>query len=691
MTYTLIVTEKPSAAKRIASALSQGEVEKKGGKGTSYYVIHRDGKEFVIAPAVGHLFVLDEKNSGARWEYPVFSVEWTPTYTRKGSEWAKKYFDSMKKVAEGASEFISACDYDIEGSVIAFNILKHIAGVEDGKRMKFSTLTTPDLLNAYDTMTEHLDFPQIEAGLTRHQLDWYFGVNMSRALTLSLEKAGGFRTLSTGRVQGPTLALLLKREEEIASFRPQPYWEVELKGDVKEGDITAYHEEGKFWKKDSAEKVMETCKGRDGKVSSIEKKKQQYYPPTPFDLTTLQRESYSLFGFSPKITLEIAQSLYEQAVISYPRTSSQKLPPAIGYKTILKKLAASIEYSDLCERLLKKEKLWPNQGKKDDPAHPAIFPTGNRSKEMNGYQKKLYDLIVKRFLATFSDPSIRESVKATIAVENENFSANGVTTLEQGWMEFYAPYTRIKEFLLPVMEEGETVNVKKLTMLEKETQPPSRYSQASILKTMEDLGLGTKATRANILDTLYERGYIKDKAIAVTELGSAVVKSLEKHCPEIISVDLTRRFEEDMEKVMTGEKKRNDIIKSAEDELSKILAKFKSEEAQVGEEIKSAVAEYEKIKNNVGACPKCKKGSMMVIHSQKTGKRFVGCNNYPDCRNSKPLPQKGSLSVVSQKCQCGLNLVEVKSKGRRPWKMCIEHGFDYSKKDFKKASEKDST
>jgi DNA topoisomerase-1 len=689
MPYTLVVTEKPSAARRIASALAEGTPEKKGRRGTPYYSINRGGKELLVVPAVGHLFVLDEKNGGLKWEYPAFDIEWKPTYTRKGSEWAKKYFDSMEKLAKGADDFISACDYDVEGSVIAFNILRFIAGVEDGKRMKFSTLTTPDLLRAYDTMSEHLDFPQIEAGLTRHQLDWYFGVNMSRALTISLEKSGAYKTLSTGRVQGPTLQLLLKREEVISAFRPRPYWELELKCTVNGEELTALHAAGKFWDKEAAERVLEKCKDKDGTVASISKEEQQYYPPVPFDLTTLQRESYGLFGFSPKTTLDIAQTLYEQALISYPRTGSQKLPPTIGYKSILKRLEGNVEYSELCGKILKKEKLWPRQGKKEDPAHPAIFPTGNPPKKVNSYQKKLYDLIVKRFLATFSDPAVRESVKATVIIRDEEFVASGATTIEKGWMEFYEPYVRIKEVKVPEMHENDHVKNEKLTMHEKETQPPKRYTQASVLKEMEDLGLGTKGTRANILDTLYTRGYIKERSIVVTELGKAVVKALEKHCPEIVSVELTRRFDEDMEKVQAGEKRREDILKDAENELMKILEKFRAEEKEIGEEIKEAVQKYEEEENNLGPCPKCGKGRIMVIRSQKTGKRFAGCNNYPECSNSYPLPQKGTLSVVSKKCHCGLSLVEVKTKGRRPWKLCVEHGFDYNKKDGRKAGEKE--
>ena len=686
MPYTLIVTEKPSAAKRIASALSEGEPEKKGGRGVTYYRIERGGREMLVVPAVGHLFVLDEKQRMLKWDYPVFSVEWKPTYTRKGNEWAKKYFDCMEKAARGAEDFVSACDYDTEGSVIAYNIIRLMGGAKEGRRMKFSTLTTPDLLKAYDEMSPTLDFPRIEAGLARHQLDWYFGVNMSRALTLSLEKGGSFRTLSTGRVQGPTLELMVRREEEIEKFRNKhpDLDEEQAKGE----DITASHAEGRFWEKGKAESALARCSGKDGTVESVEKKEQSYYPPVPFDLTTLQRESYGLFGYSPKMTLEVAQTLYEQALISYPRTSSQKLPPTIGYKSIITKLSGQKWYEGLCGKLLKKEKLWPRQGKKEDPAHPAIFPTGSKPKTLNAYQKKLYDLIVKRFLATFSEPSVRQAVRAVIDVGGEKFVANGIVTLKPGWMEFYEPYNRSKEVVLPEMAKGDEVRVEKIDMQEKETQPPSRYSQASILKEMEDLGLGTKATRANILDTLYERGYIKERSIVVTGLGKAVVKALEKHCPEIVSVDLTRRFEEDMEKIEGGHKTREGVVDAAEQELKTVLEKFKKEENEVGSEINEALKEYEKEQNTVGRCNKCGKGNIMIIRSQKTGKRFAGCNNYPSCRNSFPVPQKGFLTVLEKSCRCGLNLIEIKSKGRRPWKLCVEHGFDYAdKKEIKKASE----
>ncbi|NIO20655.1 MAG: DNA topoisomerase I [Candidatus Aenigmarchaeota archaeon] len=681
MPYTLIIAEKPSAAERIANALADDKAEKIGKSGIFHFRLKHGGKEIVVVPAVGHLFVLDQKGSNTKWTYPVFDVYWKPTFENKNSLWAKKYYNNIVKLAKGAKEYVSACDYDIEGSTIAYNILRFICGVEDGKRMKFSTLTKSDLLDAYKKASLHLDFPQVEAGLTRHTLDFLWGINLSRALTLALEKAGGYWTLSAGRVQGPTLNILEEREKEIEKFVPELFWELELYGIINGEEILALHEGGKFWEKEQAENILNKCKGKKAKVESIEKRMVKQPPPVPFDLTTLQRDAFQNFGYSPKMTLDIAQSLYEQALISYPRTSSQKLPTKLGLKNIIEKISRQKTYSKLCGKLIEKGRFFPKEGKKDDPAHPSIFPTGHLPKKLNSYQSRIYDLIVRRFLSTFADPALREHVTAVMDVNGEKFKIFGMTTLKPEWMEFYGKYAKFKEQALPKMNKGDVIENPEVRMNEKETTPPNRYSQASILKIMEDLGLGTKATRAQILHTLYEREYIREKSIKVTALGSAVVDALKKHCPEIISEELTRNFEKDMELIQGGKGKREKIVKSAEEELKRILTKFKEHEIHIGSELKEGVREFEEIEHFIGVCPECK-GELRIIRSHATHKRFVGCSGYPKCKHGFPLPQKGKLTVLEEKCEnCGLNIVQVKQFKRRPWKLCVKCGFVIKKKD----------
>ncbi|MEE9406421.1 MAG: DNA topoisomerase, partial [Candidatus Aenigmarchaeota archaeon] len=401
---------------------------------------------------------------------------------------------------------------------------------------------------------------------------------------------------------------------------------------------------------------------------------QQQSVPFPFDLTTMQREAHKLFGYSPKQTLDIAQSLYEHAYISYPRTSSQKLPANIGYKTIITQLSEQPEYAKLCEKLIKRASLKPNEGKKEDPAHPAIFPTGQMPKTLNQWQKKIYDLIVKRFLATFADPAVREHMKVVLDIEEEEFASHGVRTVKANWIDFYKPYAKFKEQTLPQMKEGEVVEVKKLGMLDKETQPPNRLTQASVLKEMETNNLGTKATRAHIIHTLYDRGYIKEESIMVTKLGDIVIAALKEYCPEILSADMTKEMEKDMELIREGKKKKEDVLEAAKKGLKAHLEKFKKHEKDIGQKLFKNMMEVIKEETTIGTCLKCKKD--LVIRHSRAGKRFVGCMGYPKCTETFSLPHFGKLTILSETCKkCGLSVVLVRAPRKRPWKLCVHCGF----------------
>ncbi|UCG95875.1 MAG: DNA topoisomerase I [archaeon] len=684
---TLIISEKPKAAERIASALSDGHLEKgKRGKAV-WFEIMVDGKRVLVVPAVGHLYNLKQKGDG-KWTYPVFETEWVPSYeVSKNSAFSKAYLYNFKKLSGEADDFIVATDYDSEGSVIGYNILRFVCGTENAKRMKFSTLTAVELRESYRKASPKLDFPQIEAGIVRHKLDWLYGINTSRALTLAIKKASNyFKILSTGRIQGPALKIVARREKEIRKFVPKPFWELEaeLKAEEK---ILAKHKEGKFWEKGLAEEIKKRCEGGKAVVSDISKKKYKHNPPHPFDLTALQTEAHSSFGFNPKQTLEVAQSLYDSGLISYPRTSSQKLPARLGLKNIVQKIGQQKAYRELAEKVLK-GKLKPNEGKKDDPAHPSIFPTGETPKKMNKWEKKLYDMIVRRFLAVFGEPAVRETIDVVFDINSELFVAKGKRTLEKNWIEFYEKYVNYEEQLLPPMKKGDVLDVLKVVLLEKETQPPNRYNQASLLKELEKLNLGTKATRAHIIHTLYERGYVRGNQIEVTELGFAVVDTLEKYCPEMLSEELTKEFEEDMDEVEKGLCKKEKIIERAIKTLSKILGNFKENELKIGEELQEALIKTRNDAYVLGECPKCGH-NLRIIISRASKKRFVGCEGYKEgCRESFPLPQSGKIEHSGKCKECGLPVIKVIRKGRRPYTMCIDpkcpSKADWNKKPRKK-------
>ncbi|MFQ5475240.1 MAG: DNA topoisomerase, partial [Candidatus Nanoarchaeia archaeon] len=246
MPYELIVTEKPSAAKKIAEALDNGKPVKENNKGVPYYKVTHGNKDIIVTCAVGHLYSVAEKNKG-KWTYPVFEIEWKAAgEARKDAAYSKKYLATIKKLSKEADEFTIATDYDIEGEVIGWNIIRFACKQKDANRMKFSTLTKPDIIKAYDSKSKHLDWGQAHAGETRHFLDWMYGINLSRALSLAIKKAANrHHILSAGRVQGPALKTIVEREKDINAFIPEPYWQIEIAGVIKAGEITALHEKDK--------------------------------------------------------------------------------------------------------------------------------------------------------------------------------------------------------------------------------------------------------------------------------------------------------------------------------------------------------------------------------------------------------------------------------------------------------------
>lgn len=671
MPYELIISEKPNAAKKIAEALADGKPIKEGDKGTPVYAITNAGKDIKVACAVGHLFSVAEKEKS--FKYPSYDITWVPTSdVDKGSVYSKKYANMIKKAAKDATEFTVACDYDVEGEVIGLNIIRYLCKQKDANRMKFSTLTAEDLRQAYAHKQPHLDWGQAKAGETRHFLDWLYGINLSRALMLAVKKAGSFKVLSSGRVQGPALKIIVDREREIQAFVPTPYWQLELHAEKESQPVVALHKEDKFLEQAKAQAVHDKCAGKPAIVADVQAKAFKQQPPVPFDLGSLQAEAYRCFNISPKQSLQVAQNLYLAGVTSYPRTSSQKLPKEIGYKKILELLAKQAAFKDKASFVLTKTSLTPSEGQKTDPAHPAIYPTGLSPKGLTEREVKVYDLVVKRFFAVFGEAATRETVTATITVEEEPFVAKGTTTKEQGWHTLYEPYVNLKETQLPALQVGESLKVNDLKLLSKETAPPKRYTPASIIVELEKRGLGTKATRADIVEALYNRGYIDEKSIQATKLGISTIQTLEKYCPEIIDEELTRSIEGEMEDIREKDTTPQIVLDHAKAALDKTLAHFKENEKPIGQELLDAQRETQDDQATLGPCPKCKEGLLRIMYSRKNKKRFVGCSRYPDCDLTSPLPQGGTIKATGKVCvHDEYPIVKIQARGKRPQELCL--------------------
>ncbi len=663
--YILIITEKPQAAAKIAAALSDGHDRKKSDMGIPYYELERNNKKIIVACAVGHLYTVSQTRKGS--EYPIFDIAWFPNFEIKKKDFSKKYYLVIKKLVKNASELVVATDFDIEGEVIGYNIVRFIAEQKDAKRMKYSSLTAKELQDSYDNANPTIEWGQAIAGETRHFIDWLYGINLSRALMNSIKSAGKFKIMSIGRVQGPALNLIVQKEKEILGFKSTPYWQVFIT--INDGKNKL---ELKYVKDITKKHELEKFKGLEGKkaVAKTTKKRETIIPPAPFDLTSLQTESYHNFSITPSQTLQIAQKLYLAGLISYPRTSSQKIPEAMLPKKILEQLSKFFKETSHTTRKS------PIEGKKSDPAHPAIIPTGHHEK-LDGNDERIYNLIVKRFISCFCDNAELENKKVEAEINNLKFTEKGMEIIAPGWMEVYPAKMIEKE----IKDFNGEVDIDKERIEEKMTQPPRRYSPASIITELEKRNLGTKATRASIIETLYDRSYIEGKSVQATELGIKLIDSLKKHSPIIIDEHLTREMEKDMDNIRNSkkdlEKKENVVIKKAEDLLIKISNDFKKHEKEIGKDLIQAnedLWEQQKEHSKLGIkCPNCGKGELLIKFTPRFRSYFIACSDYPECKQTFPLPSHSLVKKLddNKKCeQCGWPMLICIRKAKRPWIFC---------------------
>jgi DNA topoisomerase-1 len=651
--HEVIICEKPRTSERISAALP-GKVEKKNYRRIPYYEVENNGKKTTVLAAVGHLYSLAPKNRKKK----KFDLEWVPLYERdKSKKYIKSYVDAIKKLSKDADRFVHACDYDIEGTLIGYNVLKYACGqdsLDNTVRMKFSTLTDEDILEAYENPI-NLDINQVDSGIARHVLDFIFGVNISKYLTDAVMKSTKrYIQLSAGRVQTPTLTILVDREKEIGTFIPEPYWNIKA---YLEGDIIADHKKGKIFKREDVDEILADCKDKDAQVSKIELKTSKKIPPFPFDLGSLQSEAYSLFGFSPKRTQQIAQNLYSEGYTSYPRTSSQKLPKSIGYDKILKKLSGNAAFRKTIHKLKKPYK--PREGKKKDEAHPSIHPTGVLPKKLGRDYQKLYELIAYRFISVFGEDALVETMKTNLEIGKQPFTFTRKRTAKLGWQEQY-PFRSVENDEFPNIQEGDKLKGE-VKDEEKETKPPARYNQASLIRELEKRGLGTKSTRANIISILYDRKYVEGKKIEVNVLGEQLIDTLVKYSQKITSEELTREFETKLENIQKGKTQKENIIEEYKTEISSILDDIEENKLKIGQELYKAYRES----MIVGEC-KC--GKNLILISSRQGNPFVGCSGYPECKNTYSLPR--GATILKTKCEeCGLPMI---SFGKPRQRACLD-------------------
>ncbi|RLG84040.1 MAG: DNA topoisomerase I [Thermoprotei archaeon] len=591
--YTLIIAEKPRAAEKIAKALDPHAVKGRL-RGVPYWVIRWNGRPAVVASAAGHLYSLYTDRRG----WPVFEYRWVPRYVAEpGSSHTKRFLEALKVLAQRAHTTINACDYDIEGSVIGYLIIKFLLPGRRVFRAKFSSLTRSEILRAFRSLGS-LDHEMVEAGLCRHELDWMWGINVSRAISDLMSDALGKKViLSAGRVQSPTLLRAVTRIIERRLFVPLPRFYPRVQVRVGNKLLGLEYDDEPFTSRSSAAEFVK-CIREEGyvRVTEVRIEEKRVLPPHPFNLPDLQKEAGQILRFSPYTTQKLAEDLYLEALISYPRTNSQKLPPTLDNRGVLKALSRNPRYRSLIASLLLETRgiLRPNNGPSYDPAHPAIYPTGEGSaKRLSKKHLALYDLIVRRYLATFAQPAVLRSVTVYVSACGRRFRISTLRVVREGWYRYY-PYHRPREgegIPQELLKRGAKIPVAKASYSIRYTKPPPPPTRLELLRWMESVGIGTESTRAEIIEVLFRRGYVVARSgrIDVSDLGLAVASLLQEFFPQLVEVELTRRFEEYVEAIRARKLRCREVVEEAKKVISGSLERFRSSYRKALEEVPSFI------------------------------------------------------------------------------------------------------
>ncbi len=677
----LVVSEKNIAARRIAEILAVGKPTTDKVYNTPVYRFRRDGEDWVSIGLKGHIMKVDfpEQVDGVdlkKWKLDSLPTLVQAPVLKEGAE--KGIIRSLENLAKKAEHVIIATDYDREGELIgadARDVVRRVNADVPVARVRFSAITKDEIERAFaeqDELSEEL----ADAGATRQDIDLVWGAVLTRYLTLAsnaASKRAWGDMLSAGRVQTPTLKLIVDRERERDAFVPEDYWTVKARiaprgaADAEETAFSASHATERFGDVAEAERVMAAvASASTGTVVEVSKNRRAAKPPTPFNTTALQAAA-AAEGLSPSRTMRIAESLYMSGLISYPRVDNTVYPPSLELHTILRELDKVPAYHQHVAALLKRGALSATRGPKETTDHPPIHPTGAADPEkLKPEEYKLYNLVARRFLATLSDPALIESTKVDIDVTGERFVARGDVVVTPGFRAVY-PYGMKKEEHLPALAEGETVKFLGAEMDAKQTLPPARYSQGKMIQEMEKLGLGTKATRHDIIQTLYDRKYVSGDPIQPTCKGISVVNALVTHAERITTPEMTAELDREMDEIARAEAKRAQVVGHSRTLLADVMGALLEHVPEVGELLKAAADEDAK----VGTCPESGH-DLLIKYSPKSRSYFVGCQGYPECSVTYPLPKNARYAAVEETCpECGSHQVRVMQFKRPARVMCL--------------------
>jgi len=645
----LIVTEKHNAARRIAEILSEGGASTSQVAGVNVY--EWGGRRCIGLS--GHVVGVDFPPEYSDWrdvepaELVHADVVKQPTQ--------EDIVNALQRLAREADDVVIATDYDREGELIgkeAYELVREVNEDVPVQRVRFSSITDNEVKSAFAD-PDDIDFDLAAAGEARQVVDLMWGAALTRFLSLSAGQMGE-DFISVGRVQSPTLKLIVDKEREIQAFEPDDYWE--LFADLAKDDATFeaqyFYEDPedgteaeRVWDEDDAEAAFDVLRqAGEAVVQSVSRRTRTDDPPAPFNTTQFIRAAGSL-GYSAGRAMSIAEDLYTAGYITYPRTDNTVYPDDLDERELLEAFQHTV-FGDDAESLLEQDRLSPTEGDEETTDHPPIHPTADfpDRNQLSEDEWEVYELVVRRFFATVAEPAEWAHLRVVADADGESLKANGKRLVEEGYHAVY-PYYDSSENYVPPVEEGDSLAIADARLDAKQTQPPRRYGQSRLIETMESMGIGTKSTRHNTIEKLYDRGYIEGDPPRPTTLAEAVVAAAEEYADLVVSEEMTSELEADMTAIADGEKTLDDVTEESREMLDRVFDELTASREELGEHLRTSL----KADKTLGPCPEC--GEDLLVRQSRTGSYFVGCDGYPECRFTLPLPSTGEPLVLDEVCE----------------------------------------
>ena len=696
----LIVTEKNNSAKRIAEILSGGSAKADAAYKVPYYTWSDSDGDHMAIGLKGHVMSPAFPEDYSNWQQTDLHELIDADIVKEPTD--KNVVRAIRKVAKEADEVVIATDYDREGELIGLEALEAIIEVNprivgsdresngetlatrpEIKRARYSALTKQEIERAFESLDD-LSYDLAYAGAARQDIDLIWGATLTRAVSLATRRFGS-NFLSVGRVQSPTLGLIVERELERRAHVPKPYWEVFARFQHPDGAFETHHATDKFWERAEADAALAGTSS-PGVVKEVSSRRNSRRPPAPYNTTAFTTDASSRLGITPSRAMQIAEDLYMDGFISYPRTDNTVYPRSLNTRELVRSLVGIPEF-EAAAPLLDGD-LTPTRGKKETTDHPPIYPTqALHPNALDGPKRRVYELIVRRFLATFSPPMVTESTRADIEAGSERYFVRGSVVVDPGYAAIYT-YARSADEEIPKLEEGQRLELDgDPWLVDKETQPPSRISQGRLVELMEERGLGTKATRADIIQKLYDRGYVFGNPPEPSETGIAMYRAFHDYVPRMATPEMTAELEEDMDEIAAGRTSKDEVLRISRDMLHSTTSDLQDKREDLAKQIWSGMDEDKFL----GPCKVCEEAgrkhedgspNRLRIIELKGGKRMYGCEGWdrdnpdsPDsCPVSGPLPGRGyDLWRLEERCSiCGeMPRLTVKGFRGRPWKLCL--------------------